>query len=392
MAEASGGIIRDFGVTPTQCGYLVSYQLLLLGIGNLFWVPLSLKIGKRPVCVVSSALFFATSIWSAVAKSYGSLLASRIVGGFAASVVEVIGPAVDRLFTLTHRFMIGGGSALGGVFAGLVIHGTDNWRWIFWMCTILTGVCFLFLTLFYQETNFIRPAEAEGGDKAIVDQASFRSPYSLRQALTLFAWYDRSTSIWVYFFRPLPLLLYPAVLWATVCYGVVLGWVVFQISSNAVLFAEIYNFSPFGIGNLYIANVVGAFVGCLYSGPFNDWFCATITKRKTGMFQPEYRLYLMIPLFFLGPVGLLMWGVGLQNRVSWAVPAVGSGISYAVLCMNPNISLTYIIDGYRPVAGEAFTSLTAAKNAVAFGLSFAVFPWINRSGLAHVGAPLGGVV
>jgi hypothetical protein len=92
---------------------------------------------------------------------------------------------------------------------------------------------------------------------------------------------------------------------------------------------------------------------------------------------------MILPLL-IGPAGLLMWGVGLNNRAPWAVPAIGSGISYGVLCAVPNIGMTYVVDTYRPVAGEAMTSLTAFKNTFAFGLSFAVYPWIVKDGFTLV--------
>ncbi|KAK5996299.1 MFS transporter cpaT-like protein [Cladobotryum mycophilum] len=387
------GIIEEFGVTANQCSYLVTLQLLLLGLGNLFWIPLSLKYGKRPICIISSALFFATFIWSAVAKSYGSLLASRIVSGFAGSVSEVMAPAVVADVYFLHEratmtgiatFMIGGGSALGGIFGGLVVNASSDWRWIFWMCSIMTGTCFVSLVLCYQETNFARPPETEGGDDTDVEHEVIKSTYSFTQAFNMFAWHDRETSLWLYFVRPLPLLLYPAIFWAAVSYGVTLGWVACQSTANATFFPALYHFSPLGVGNLYVANVIGAVLGCIYSGPICDWVVGIITKRNGGYFKPEYRLYLMIPPSILGPVGLLMWGFGLHYSLHWSVAAVGSGISYAMLCIVPNIGLTYIIDAYRPVAGEAITSLTAFKNTVAFGLGFATFPWLHKSGPARV--------
>lgn len=96
----------------------------------------------------------------------------------------------------------------------------------------------------------------------------------------------------------------------------------------------------------------------------------------------------MIPPLILGQVELLMWGLGLHYALHWAVPAVGYGVTYAILCSVPNIGITYVIDSYRPVAGEAVTSLTAFKNTFAFGFSFAVFPWIERNGVGNVGTCL----
>ncbi|CAM1509797.1 Fc.00g001320.m01.CDS01 [Cosmosporella sp. VM-42] len=393
MTPGLGGVIEEFKITATESGYLVSFQILTLGLGNLFWIPLSLKYGKRPVAVVSSALFFVTCIWAAEAKSYGSLLAARLVTGWAGSASEAMGPAVVAdLYFLHERatkngfysFMIGGGSALGGIFGGLVVNANSDWRWIFWMCSILNGTCFLMITLFYEETNFARPPDSDTGSDTEVQSEIVTSKYNFIQSLSLFRWHDRETSLWLYFYRPLQLLAYPVVLYVALCYGVVLGWVVFQLTANSTYFPVLYNFSPLGVGNLYIANLVGAVCGCIYGGPFCDWFIVVMTKRRGGYFKPEYRLYLMIVPLLFGPVGLLMWGIGLQERLSWAVPAVGSGISYAVLCAVPNIGMTYVVDAHRAVAGEAMTSLTAFKNTMAFGLSFAVYPWLMKDGLSKV--------
>lgn len=87
--------------------------------------------------------------------------------------------------------MIGGGSSLGGVFGGLVVNATSDWRWIFWMCTILNGVCFFLILFFYEETNFARPLDAEAGDDTDSLHEVPKSSYSFVSSLSLFRWYDR---------------------------------------------------------------------------------------------------------------------------------------------------------------------------------------------------------
>jgi MFS family permease len=62
----------------------------MLALGNLFWVPLSRKIGKRVTMVISMAIGFAAVVWTARAKSYGSLLGARCLSGFASSTGEVM--------------------------------------------------------------------------------------------------------------------------------------------------------------------------------------------------------------------------------------------------------------------------------------------------------------
>ena len=182
---------------------MITFQILILGLANLFWVPLAQKIGKRPVLVLGAATFFAASLWSTVAESYGSQLGARILQGFGAGGSEALGPAgIADLYFLHERgakvgfytFMIGGGSAIGGIFAGLVANANPNFRWTFGMNAILTGVNFFLSVLFQAETNFARETDSDNQEglpsselatiQAEADSSYFRS-------LSLFAWYDR---------------------------------------------------------------------------------------------------------------------------------------------------------------------------------------------------------
>ena len=42
-----------FGVTPTEASTLISYPNLAFGFSSLIWVPLYLKIGRRPVILLT---------------------------------------------------------------------------------------------------------------------------------------------------------------------------------------------------------------------------------------------------------------------------------------------------------------------------------------------------
>jgi MFS family permease len=196
-------IIEEFHVSLTKASYLVTFNILFLGISNLFWIPLSRKIGKRPVLILSSTIFFVSSIWAAVAQSWGSLFGARILQGFSASSSEALGPAVVADVYFLHErgtkvgfytFMIAGGSALGGIFAGQIENATPNWRWVFWMNVILTGVCSLITILFQAETNFHRPTDHETGEgleSSQLESIRLIAKPSWAQSLSVTSWYNR---------------------------------------------------------------------------------------------------------------------------------------------------------------------------------------------------------
>jgi hypothetical protein len=195
------------------------------------------------------------------------------------------------------------------------------------------------------------------------------------------------------------MLQYPAVIWGSINYGVSLGWVVLQQTANASAFPELYNFDELAVGNINLAvsstrfsecsannvkNLVGAVIGCLVGGPLTDWVVVFITKRRGGYFKPEFRLWCLIPIMLIGPVGLLLWGAGLGNHLSSMVAIAGTGFTYAILCAVPAVGMTYVVDCYRPLAGETMTILTAFKNTFAFALSFGVTQWLEKNGYLEV--------
>lgn len=204
--------------------------------------------------------------------------------------------------------------------------------------------------------------------------------------------------------RPWLALRLPAVWFAVLTYGVCLGWQIIQSTINGVVFPILYSFSPLGVGNiscavrrLYLCSqdllltekqyLVASFIGCSAGGPFLDWWTGRITRRHGGYFVPEFRLWAMIPPSIVFPAGLLMYGAGLESRIHYMVPIVGSAIGYAVVCVVPSIGMTYVLDCYRPLSSETMTMITAGKNVFGFAISFSAYPWIQRDGYLKVSRP-----
>lgn len=79
-----------------------------------------------------------------------------------------------------------------------------------------------------------------------------------------------------------------------------------------------------------------------------------------------------------------MWGGGIEARLSPFVAITGTAIYHGAICAVPSACIAYVVDCYRPIAGEAVTAFTAVKNTFAFGFGFAVFPWLAKTGYLAV--------
>ena len=84
--------------------YIQTVSSLMIGVGNLVWVPLAIKYGRRPVYIAAWLLMTGSTIWGGCAKSFASELAARIVYGCAGAAPEIVAALVlTDLFFLHQR-------------------------------------------------------------------------------------------------------------------------------------------------------------------------------------------------------------------------------------------------------------------------------------------------
>ena len=311
----------------------LSQSTAWLTIGLCLFVanPLAKMYGKRPVYLVAIAIMFAGSVWGGAAGDYDSFLGSRIFSGFGMAPYEVLVQctlgdlyfvheratriAVWNLFLLT-------GIAGGSLISGYIIQNL-GYRWTFWLCAILFGLCMIAVLLFVPETSFRRekmgaisieePAldEKQRIEEAELDNTPGGSLPRLSYLRSLRMYTGRYTRapFWRIFVRPLIVFWYPATLWAFLVYGTTLTWiVVFSVVNASVFTAPPYNFTVSETGLISLSPFILTIIGELVSGPLNDWICLKLTERNRGIYEPEFRLVLIIPVMILGAVGFFGFG------------------------------------------------------------------------------------
>lgn len=95
-----------FGFPPkgfSQLTYLVAVNILMLGVSNLWWVPLANTFGRRPVILGSLLLLTLSSMWAGLATSFDSLLAARLFMGIAGGPADAVSPDVVGEIFFVHQ-------------------------------------------------------------------------------------------------------------------------------------------------------------------------------------------------------------------------------------------------------------------------------------------------
>ncbi|KAJ9294849.1 hypothetical protein DTO271G3_6411 [Paecilomyces variotii] len=194
--------------------------------------------------------------------------------------------------------------------------------------------------------------------------------------------------------RPFVLFAYPAVLWSTLMYSLSIGWLIVLSESVAHIYQgkEHYNFSPLGTGLVYISPFIGGVIGTAVAGRVSDIIVRFMTRRNGGVYEPEFRLVMAIPVAVTTAAGLMGFGWSAQERDAWIVPTIFFGLISFGCSLGSTTSITFCLDSYRQYAGEALVTLNFSKN-VFHGLVFSLFfvNWLEADGPRTVFLAIGGI-
>lgn len=277
-----------------------------------------------------------------------------------------------------------GGAFFTPILVGKITH-TIGWWWTFYLVAIFCGVCFPLVYLFCPETAYRRdtvlnldlldkenPGQSNGDFSAAKkDQeantaaginGATSTPFSaesgpkpkatFKQSLALFNGRKTDETFWKLLLRPLPLFLQPAFLWACLIQGLMIGWTVFI----GVIMAQFFIGPPLWWGEVrtgyaYTAAFIGAIAGFVIAGALSDWSARAMTKWNNGIYEPEFRIVLVIPQLIIGCAGLYGFGITvdglLEDKYHYTVPLAFFGLEVAGMVIGAVASSLYIVDAYR---------------------------------------------
>lgn len=187
-------------------------------------------------------------------------------------------------------------------------------------------------------------------------------------------------------FRPFVLFSYPAVLWSSAMYACSVGWLIVVSEAVAVIYREkYYNFDALGVGLVYLSPFIGGVLGTAVAGKVSDIFVKAMSRRNGGLYEPEFRLIMALPIGITTVMGLMGFGWSAEERNNYMVPTVFFGIISFGCCLGSTTSITFCVDSYRQYAGEALVTLNFAKN-ILHGLVFSLFvtEWLEHDGAKSV--------
>lgn len=181
-----GFIEPEFGLTKIQVGWAVSCLTLTATLGMMIAGPLSDRLGRKNVLLLSAIVYFVSAALSAVATSFSFLVVARMIGGFGVGASLILGPMYiaeiararlrGRMVSFNQLNIVLGISA--AFFSNLMVlrlgqsdaawavalqFGPHNWRWMLGLET-LPALLYFFSLLAVPESPrwlLMRGREAE---------------------------------------------------------------------------------------------------------------------------------------------------------------------------------------------------------------------------------------
>ncbi|OJJ70764.1 hypothetical protein ASPBRDRAFT_636177 [Aspergillus brasiliensis CBS 101740] len=438
MAANTVTIALYYGKSFTSVALLTGYHLCGVGVAGILIVPTARVWGKRHLFLLGNALMVVSCAWAGGSKhNYQSLLWARIFQGIALAPFEaLVNACVGDLFYVHERgkrmalsnVALFGAAFLTPVLAGKITHSL-GWEWTFYLVAIFAAAALPLTFFFVPETAFRRPdylnadfeyandrsvsevqlndlttseATPEPGEQKQTSSAVEPHQPTLSQELpretesklpakvsylrTLKPINGRKTdeSFFKLLLRPFPLFFHPAILWACLIQGVIIGWTVFiGVVLAAIFLGPPLWFDEVQTGYLYTGAFIGSILGLVLSGLLSDSMNRIMIKLNRGKYEPEFRILLVIfQLIFCG-AGLYGFGIIAEDvaRYGWLVADVFFALVIIGMVMGAVASALYIVDAHREIAIESFTCMLVFKNMFSFVLTFYAYDWLLLNGI-----------
>ncbi|KFZ03078.1 hypothetical protein V502_11256 [Pseudogymnoascus sp. VKM F-4520 (FW-2644)] len=386
-------------VNRTQADMLNTVAAALAGwmLGPFILVPLAALVGRSSVIFWSLLGTLAGQVWAAKMTGPNNFIPfaiSRALCGVFGVIPAILGTGyIMDLFFLHQRgkafavfevliiFAVVGGGTLGGFIAEY-----GPWSQVFWWTVGPVGAAAIAVFLFVEDTTFNRSPNA-------VQRPPLSKTWFANRAATFFPGvktqagsHSKRAAVFRRFIVPLQITITPITLLIGTFVFVALGLPIMQASTLAIylmppISAGGYGFSALQLAFFTMTAWAGIITAQLYGYLSNDRIPLAVARRVSGIWRPEYRLANTLLPGFLLPIGLAIYGVGLQLHLHYMVLALASFLIWFAALLALPVCYNYIVECFVQTPVEASVALNSYR--IAFGLMsvFIITQWQSAVGV-----------
>lgn len=385
--SSEGGVIKKFGVSPTDASLPLSLYVLAYGIGPLLFAPLSEipKIGRNPVYAVTFTIFFFLSIPTALADNFAGLLVLRFLQGFFGSPCLANGGATMQdmysLLNLPYALTVWVaaaycGPALGPLLSGYAVTAKD-WRWSLWEIVWISGPVLISMFLLVPETStpniLLRRAARL---RQLTGDSRLRSQSEIDQRGL-----KPSSVIVSALIKPIEITIKdPAIAFVNIYTSLVYGIYYSFFEVFPLVYPVMYGFSLGMIGVVFLCILVSCSLGIIvYISYIHFYLIPDILKN--GMRAQESRLQPALLAVFGPPIGLFIFAWTANPDIHWIASVIGITIYGATVFVVMQCIFVYVPLSYPQYAASLFAGNDFFRSALACGSIMFARPLFNNLGV-----------
>lgn len=202
---------------------------------------------------------------------------------------------------------------------------------------------------------------------------------SYRSRLRVFRPRITDKSYWRGVWKPIPLVCYPAILFSTIVHGLVpdslsstrltVNKIIFPLAdwyeilkcrkdltltkyvaevlvSLHVLTNKPYDLDPSQVGLTKIPHMLAALISAPLAGILSDWIAKFLTKKNNGIFEPEFRLLLMVIAVPVSTVSFIGFGIAAERKETVAWILFWGVLQSVSSPFGTQAAVSYILDCY----------------------------------------------
>ena len=105
-------------------------------------------------------------------------------------------------------------------------------------------------------------------------------------------------------------------------------------------------------GYMYTGPFIGATLGFFLAGLLADWSAKAMIHRNKGVYEPEFRIVLVVPQLLFGCAGLYGFGITANNvtKYGWFWPDFFYALEVMGMVLGAVASALYIVDAHRELS------------------------------------------